>query len=150
MILFHSNNFCCIVDEVFPIFIPDSKRVYKGFQIRRYCLFLNSNGKAVKIFKTFFWESGLWYNLSGSVHHINNFASLARCNSPSVGTKMYLQSGHVLVYSKLENLNCCLSLLMLNHVKTVNLFNKENQDKSFYQIMNAQNNNFLNYHTFQI
>ena len=71
MILFHSNHFCHTVDGVFEklfftFLLLILKKFYKGFQMK-HPLFLNSNGKAVKIIKMFFWESGVWYNMSRSV-----------------------------------------------------------------------------------
>ena len=50
--LFHSNQFRHTVDGVFPVFVPDSKRVLQGLSYE-VSLFLNSYGKAVKIIKMF-------------------------------------------------------------------------------------------------
>ena len=53
--------------ELFPFSFLILKKFYKGFQMR-YRLFFNLNGKAVKTIKTFFPESGVRYNMSGSVY----------------------------------------------------------------------------------
>ena len=73
--LFHSNQFWQTVDEVFPAFIPDSNPVLTGFQMMYNHLFFYLIWKVVKKHKMFFWESGVWYNLSGSVWlrgYVNN------------------------------------------------------------------------------
>ena len=52
--------------EIFPFLFLILKGFYKGFQMR-YHLFFNSNGKAVKTIKMFFWKSAMWYIMSMSV-----------------------------------------------------------------------------------
>ena len=44
--------------EIFPFLFLILKGFYKGFQMR-YHLFFNSNGKAVKTIKMFFWKSAV-------------------------------------------------------------------------------------------
>ena len=67
MVFFHSNQFCHTVDGIFPIFIPVSKRLLQGLSTLFYVCISLGSGKAVKIIKMFFWESGVWYTMSGSV-----------------------------------------------------------------------------------
>ena len=55
--------------EIFPFLFLILKGFYKGFQMR-YHLFFNSNGKAVKTIKMFFWKSAMWYIMSMSVHKV--------------------------------------------------------------------------------
>ena len=47
VVLFHSNQFCYTVDGNFPVFIPDSKRFFEGFQMI-YHLFLSSYENMLK------------------------------------------------------------------------------------------------------
>ena len=55
------------MDGIFPIFIPVSKRLLQGLSTLSYVCISLGSGKAVKIIKMFFRESGVWYNMSGSV-----------------------------------------------------------------------------------
>ena len=55
------------MDGIFPIFIPVSKRLLQGLSTLFYVCISLGSGKAVKIIKMFFLESGVRYNLSGSV-----------------------------------------------------------------------------------
>ena len=55
------------MDGIFPIFIPVSKRLLQGLSTLFYVCISLGSGKAVKIIKMFFRESGVWYNMSGSV-----------------------------------------------------------------------------------
>ena len=56
------------MDGIFPIFIPVSKRLLQGLSTLFYVCISLGSGKAVKIIKMFFRESGVWYNMSGSVN----------------------------------------------------------------------------------
>ena len=55
------------MDGIFPIFIPVSKRLLQGLSTLFYVCISLGSGKAVKIIKMFFRESGVWYNMSWSV-----------------------------------------------------------------------------------
>ena len=72
--------------EIFPFLFLILKGFYKGFQMR-YHLFFNSNGKAVKTIKMFFWKSAMWYIMSMSVGV--NLRKLTRhpARHPAVGRK---------------------------------------------------------------
>ena len=56
------------MDGIFPIFIPVSKRLLQGLSTLFYVCISLGSGKAVKIIKMFFRESGVRYNMSGSVY----------------------------------------------------------------------------------
>ena len=67
--LFIQTSFDRLWMKIFPFLFLILKGFYKGFQMR-YHLFFNSNGKAVKTIKMFFWKSAMWYIMSMSVYQL--------------------------------------------------------------------------------
>ena len=57
-----------------------------------YHLFFYLIWKVVKKHKTFFWESGVWYNLSGSVHVHNKWNTQTIIISTEFGLIFFLES----------------------------------------------------------
>ena len=69
--------------EIFPFLFLILKGFYKGFQMR-YHLFFNSNGKAVKTIKMFFWKSAVCNQELVSV--LQNYIHLWKIESKSINS----------------------------------------------------------------